>query len=120
MNAGFSPEERCLIGVSGGRDSVTLLHQLRTAGFRDLVVCHLDHALRKTSAEDAAFVERLAKKWKYKFVTDRVDVAARSRKKKLSLETAAREARYSFFATTRSKPSSSISSAVLPRVASPA
>jgi tRNA(Ile)-lysidine synthase len=98
MNAGFSPDERCLIGVSGGRDSVALLHQLRTAGFRDLVVCHLDHALRAESAADAAFVERLAKRWKYPSVIDRVDVAAHSRKAKLSLETAAREARYSFFA----------------------
>ena len=98
MNASFSPDERCLIGVSGGRDSVALLHQLRAAGFRDLVVCHLDHALRAQSADDAAFVARLAKKWKYPSAIDRVDVASRARKKKLSLETAAREARYSFFA----------------------
>ena len=58
MNAGFSPEERCLIGVSGGRDSVALLHQLHAAGFRELIVCHLDHALRPESAAEVRFVIR--------------------------------------------------------------
>jgi len=98
MNAGFSPEERCLIGVSGGRDSVALLHQLRAAGFRDLIVCHLDHALRAESSADAKFVERLGAKWGFDTVIERIDVAARARKQKRSLETAAREARYAFFA----------------------
>jgi tRNA(Ile)-lysidine synthase len=100
MNAGFSPDERSLIGVSGGRDSVALLHQLHAAGFRGLVVCHLDHALRAESAEDARFVERLAAKWGYPCVSERADVAALARKRKQSLETAAREARYAFFART--------------------
>jgi len=98
MNAGFTPDERCLIGVSGGRDSVALLHQLRAAGFRGLVVCHLDHASRAGSAADAAFVERLATDWHLESAIERVDVAARARKHKRSLETAAREARYAFFA----------------------
>jgi tRNA(Ile)-lysidine synthase len=98
MNAGFSPGERCLIGVSGGRDSVVLLHQLHAAGFRDLIVCHLDHTLREESAEDARFVARLAKKLRYPCVLDRVDIAARAKRRKRSLETEAREARYEFFA----------------------
>ena len=98
MNAGFSPEERCLIGVSGGRDSVALLHQLHAAGFRRLVVCHLDHALRAGSAADGRFVEEIAAGLGCEFVLQREDIRALAKQRKKSLETAAREARYSFFA----------------------
>jgi len=98
MDADFSPDERCLIGVSGGRDSVALLHQLHAAGFRQLIVCHLDHALREGSEEEGRFVEKLARKLGFECVQRREDVAALAKRRKKSLETAAREARYSFFA----------------------
>lgn len=98
MNADFSPEERCLIGVSGGRDSIALLHQLQVAGFRKLIVCHLDHALRAGSDEDGRFVEKMAAKLGFEFASQREDVTKLAKQRKKSLETAAREARYSFFA----------------------
>jgi tRNA(Ile)-lysidine synthase len=97
MNPGFSPDERCLIGVSGGRDSVVLLHQLLAAGFKDLIVCHLDHSLRPESAEDARFVADLAEQYGLEAVVGRQDVAARARRRRQSLETAGREARYGLF-----------------------
>ena len=100
MNPGFSPDERCLIGVSGGRDSVALLHQLLAAGFKNLIVCHLDHALRPESAEDARFVVGLAKDCGLESVVGRQDVAARARRRRQSIETAGREARYGLFAQT--------------------
>src|SRR5436190_5155104 len=57
----FPPKGKYLIGVSGGRDSVVLLHQLLNSGYKRLVVCHLNHRLRgKQSAADARFVEKLA------------------------------------------------------------
>ena len=90
-------DEPALIGVSGGRDSVALLHLLTTRGHR-LVVCHLDHALRAESREDAQFVETLASKLGCEFVVRRENVAARAKRMKCSIETAAREARYAFFA----------------------
>lgn len=90
--------ERFLIGVSGGRDSVALLHALLELGFSKLVVCHLDHGLRaRASGADARWTERLAKKLKFVFVSEKADVA-RLAAEKLSLETAARQARYEFFA----------------------
>jgi tRNA(Ile)-lysidine synthase len=98
MNTGFAPEERCLVGVSGGRDSVALLHQLHAAGFPDLIVCHLDHGFRAESTTDARFVADLATQLGYEVVLDRQDVAALARRKRKSLETTAREVRYSFFA----------------------
>lgn len=95
----YNPQERYLIGVSGGRDSVALLDTLLTAGFENLIVCHLDHGLRgRSSRADAVFVEKLAKSRGLKFMGAKADVAALAKKKHLSIETAAREARYQFFA----------------------
>ncbi|MDQ3624780.1 MAG: tRNA lysidine(34) synthetase TilS, partial [Verrucomicrobiota bacterium] len=87
-----------MIGVSGGRDSVALLHALLQRGARALVVCHLDHGLRPESEEDARFVAALAAQWQLAFVSTRVDVAELARQRKQSIETAARDARYAFFA----------------------
>ena len=95
MKVGAIPDGPALIGVSGGRDSVALLHAL--AG-RRVIVCHLDHALRAESAEDARFVARLAKQHGMEAVIARENVAARAKRRRQSLETAAREARYAFFA----------------------
>jgi tRNA(Ile)-lysidine synthase len=88
-----------LIGVSGGRDSITLLHWLNARGYKNLIVCHLNHRLRgRSAAADAKFVEKLAVKYDVDFELGSADVRALAAKKKISLETAARTARYSFFA----------------------
>lgn len=88
-----------LIGVSGGCDSVTLLHLLREAGHRDLVVCHLDHGLRgRESDEDRRLVEELAGRCGYDFEVGQVDVADLARRSGQSIEQAARGARHRFFA----------------------
>ena len=93
------PGDRYLVGVSGGRDSVALLHGLRAAGYRRLVVGHLDHGLRgEASAEDARFVARLAAEWELPFEQGTADVPELARRTRRSVETAAREARYAFFA----------------------
>src|SRR5437763_15029759 len=95
----FSVDQRYLIGVSGGRDSVALLHQLAQLDYRRLIVCHLDHQLRGRSSEAyAKFVGRLAAKMGYEVELGRIDVAALARKTRQSIETAGRIARYEFFA----------------------
>ena len=100
----FSPDGRYLIGVSGGRDSVALLHSLIKRGYRKLVVCHLNHKLRgRASDGDARFVEKVVAKCNtakahVDFEIGSVDVCALAEKKKMSIEAAAREARYQFFA----------------------
>lgn len=97
--ARVSRAERWLVGVSGGADSVALLHLLVNAGFRDLIVCHLDHRLRgRASTEDARFVQRLAEKLGLSCECGRVDVRERMKVHAESLETAARHARHDFFA----------------------
>src|ERR1041385_4176706 len=72
----FPPKCRYLIGVSGGRDSVALLHCLRSIGYEQLIVCHLDHRLRgRSSNADAKFVRTIAKKLNLKCEIARTDVA---------------------------------------------
>src|SRR5207247_2548112 len=94
----YPPRARYLIGVSGGRDSVALLNWLVSLGYDKLIVCHLNHQLRGQSSDaDARFVQKLAAKYQVGFELGAENVRALAREKKMSLETAAREARYSFF-----------------------
>jgi len=94
-----APDARYLIGVSGGRDSVALLHWLIGLGYNKLVVCHLNHRLRGRSSDaDARFVKKLAAKYQLDFELGTANIRALAKRKKASIETAAREARYSFFA----------------------
>ena len=96
--AGASRRARWLVGVSGGADSVALLHLLVEAGFRNLVVCHLDHRLRgRASTADARFVRHLAERLGLAHEIGRTDVRARMKKRGESMETAARGARHRFF-----------------------
>ncbi len=95
----FPADVRYLIGVSGGRDSVALLHWLLGLGYRRLIVCHLNHQLRgQSSRADASFVERFAWATALPFELASIDVRAQAVEQKQSIETAARHARFSFFA----------------------
>src|SRR6266404_3314420 len=95
----FPPKALYLVGVSGGRDSIALLHWLIEVGYENLIVCHLDHRLRgRSSQADARFVEKLAAKYHVDCELGSANVPTEAKKKKMSIETAAREARYSFFA----------------------
>jgi tRNA(Ile)-lysidine synthase len=97
--AAITPRTRALVGVSGGRDSVVLLHWLVSKGFRNLVVCHLDHGLRgRASRADAEFVAQMAGSHGLPFVGRRVRIKTLAERKQQSIETAARDARYRFFA----------------------
>jgi tRNA(Ile)-lysidine synthase len=96
---GFSPDGRYLIGVSGGRDSIALLHWLHERGYRKLIACHLNHQLRGRSSDaDARFVGKLAADYDFEIEMGSANVRALAAKQKSSIETAAREARYKFFA----------------------
>jgi tRNA(Ile)-lysidine synthase len=92
-------QQRWLVGVSGGADSVALTHLLVEAGFKDLVLCHLDHGLRGADSEaDAEFVRRLAAELALACEVGRADVRRRMVERGESLETAARHERHLFFA----------------------
>src|SRR5438046_7755493 len=87
----FSACRRYLIGVSGGCDSVALLRDLVNAGYKKLIICHLNHELRgRSSNADARFVEKLAAKYDLDLAIGSVPVRTLAKRKKLSIETAAR------------------------------
>ncbi len=91
-----------LVGVSGGPDSVALLHVLvalkEDLELRGLVVLHVNHGLRgEESDEDERFVKRLARGLGCPISTDRPDVESVLRRHGGSLEMAARRCRRSFF-----------------------
>jgi tRNA(Ile)-lysidine synthase len=91
-----------VVGVSGGPDSLCLLHVLHTlapALSLDLHVGHLHHGLRGAEADaDADFVVHLARDWGVPVHMDYADVVALARTQRQSVEEAARCARYIFLA----------------------
>jgi tRNA(Ile)-lysidine synthase len=84
-----------LVGVSGGADSLALMLGLHLLGYQ-LVIAHLDHAIRPDSSQDAVFVRQLAASFDLPFEMRRVDVHQAAQKNHQSLEESARHARYQF------------------------
>ncbi len=92
-----------VVAVSGGPDSVALLHALATQQFPHLVIAHLNHQLRgRDSDDDECFVHELHDTLKARGATglqlrcDGADVAARARSEGDNLESVARRVRYSW------------------------
>jgi tRNA(Ile)-lysidine synthase len=97
----YLTEEPLVVGVSGGADSLTLLHLLYTVrgdhASRSLHVAHLNHWIRDREArEDAEFVRDIAAKWGLSSTIETFDVPNFARRHKLSSEDAARRVRYVF------------------------
>lgn len=91
-------EKRWLVGVSGGRDSVALLHACVSAGLTDLIVAHVNHGLRGEESDgDAVLVRELAKQYGLDCKVAEYNVGAIASEEKKSIELAAREARHRFF-----------------------
>jgi tRNA(Ile)-lysidine synthase len=93
--------ELLLVGVSGGPDSICLIHIL--AGLKDtlgikLHIAHLNHMLRGAESDaDADYVASLAHELGIPATIERREVKTYQKKCRLSLEEAAREVRYAFF-----------------------
>ena len=95
--------DRVLLGISGGPDSVALLHLLFRLKKRlkfFLFLGHLNHGLRKEAGGDARFVKELAKSFSLPLTVGKRNL---SKVKKTSLEEKARDARYQFFAQVAKK-----------------
>lgn len=99
----LKPRDTVVIAVSGGPDSIALLHvlvALRSEYDLTLHVAHLNHQLRAEAAEDAEFVRGVALQLGIPTHIASVDVRAFATTQKLSLEEAGRQARYALFART--------------------
>ena len=87
---------RVLCAVSGGADSMCLLHLLSAAGI-DVVAAHFEHGIRgEESLRDAAFVESYCAENGIPCVIGHGDVPAFAAEKSLGIEEAARQLRYAF------------------------
>lgn len=95
------PDTTIVAGVSGGADSVCLLHVLLgLSKYRSFSVfaVHINHMLRGAeSDEDEAFVTELCSRWQVPLRVFRQDVAALSEKNSCSVEEAGRKVRYECF-----------------------
>ena len=99
--------ESLLVAVSGGLDSMALLHLLSELSGRHgwkLTVAHLNHLLRgRSSNADEHLVVRTARKLRLRAVVERADIRDVARQQNLSLEMAARQVRHEFLARTAAR-----------------
>ncbi len=94
---------RILLGVSGGADSVCLLHVLdRLAAANDwaLAVVHVNHRIRREAGEDAVFVRKLCEQLEIPFFLREADVESLAKEWGMSTEEAGRRVRYQAFEET--------------------
>ena len=104
MNIKLDPaprrEEKLLCAVSGGADSMCLLHLVWSQGF-DVTAAHFEHGIRgEESLRDADFVENWCREHSIPFVLEHGDVPAYAQQTGMGLEEAARKLRYDFLART--------------------
>ena len=98
----FSRGQKILVAVSGGADSMVLLHALHSLAGKNrwqISVAHFNHRLRgRASDADEKLVHQIAKKLRLKFFGGAADVKAFAAQSKVSVEMAARKLRHEFLA----------------------
>jgi tRNA(Ile)-lysidine synthase len=104
----FEKEDTIFVAVSGGPDSMALLHYLwsrREIEQLTIIACHVHHQLRGLEADmDASFVKQFCEARSIEYLEKRVDVKGYAKKKQLGTQLAARELRYQWFANLLEKP----------------
>lgn len=95
MEVALPKKGKYVVAVSGGVDSVVLLHILKNQAGLELVVAHFDHGIRPDSKADREFVEQLAVGYGLPFIYKEGKLGA------AASEAEAREARYAFLHQTR-------------------
>lgn len=106
-NSMFSVNDKVIVAVSGGPDSMCLLHVLNRIKDKlniKIIAAHVNHCLRgNESDEDEVYVKEFCSKLNIDFYSTRVDINRFSKEKGLSSEMAGRAARYEFFENIKSK-----------------
>lgn len=99
----FTQSQRILLAVSGGKDSVLMVHLFKGIGM-DVAIAHCNFNLRKGEAErDEAFVRQLAKQLDIPFYGKHFQTEQFASQHKISTQMAARDLRYQWFEELRSE-----------------
>lgn len=96
----ISPGDRVGVGVSGGSDSMALLHFLHENAEKldiEVVAIHIDHGIREESRDEANFVLSMCKTMGVRSYKFRIESTKLAKDRGISVETAAREGRYAIF-----------------------
>ena len=88
--------DKIVVGVSGGPDSICLLNILYTLG-ANVIVCHVNHGLRENGNLDEKFVKAFCDSRNIKFFVKRINLKDKDSLNGMSTEEAGRKARYDFF-----------------------
>lgn len=100
--------DRVLLGVSGGPDSVALLHILHSKALEygiQLHVVHINHMLRSEAVDEARYVEQLAKQYAIPFRLYEINVKEYAETNKMSLEQAGHVVRFQCFQDAKDRKS---------------
>jgi tRNA(Ile)-lysidine synthase len=95
----LEPGQRVLVAYSGGLDSSALLHlllEIKENWGLEVVLAHFNHRLRRSAPQDEAFCRDTADRLEVPILVGSADVRTAARSGGLSLEEAARQARYAF------------------------
>lgn len=96
----INENDKIIVGVSGGPDSICLLHilyQIKQEMNFQIYVAHINHMIRSEADEETEYVEKFCNKLSIQCFVKRIDVIAKSKQEKIGIEESGREARYNFF-----------------------
>ncbi|HOK18247.1 MAG TPA: tRNA lysidine(34) synthetase TilS [Caldisericia bacterium] len=97
-NSLINENDRILVGLSGGPDSIFLLYILHNYFNNQLIIAHINHKLRGIDSDlDEKFIRTISQKLKIPLYVIREDVKKLSTKNKKSIEEVGRDVRFSFF-----------------------
>lgn len=89
--------KRITVALSGGGDSVALMHYLKQRDL-SLSAVHIHHGIRQEEADkDAAFIENLCKDWNIPLIVKKYDIPLLAQQNKMTLEEMGRKVRYQVF-----------------------
>lgn len=102
----FKPGQKVLAAVSGGPDSIAMLHILKKLAAEleiQIAAVHVNHKLREEADEEEAFVSRICNNWSLTLYTRSINIKKAAAEEGKSIEEAARNYRYSYFQELRRK-----------------